>query len=136
MHSNSPATGQVRQSVEFAATSVRDVRGRLARWLENLGASARTVEDARLVLSELVTNALQHAGPLPGGTLDVAWELLDGVLEMSIRDGGGPDVPHAVDPGPLADGGRGLAIVTALTDRWWVNADSDGHTVHASLRLS
>lgn len=82
--------------------------------------------DIAIVVSELLTNALRHALPAhreirPGASSGEAIRLglvqpgswvLCAVSDPSQR------LPVAQDPGPLADGGRGLHIVEALSDNW------------------
>jgi serine/threonine-protein kinase RsbW len=121
--------------VAFAAGSVPLARTQLQSWMEESGASEREVEDARLVISELVANAVRHATPLADGMLLVAWALLGGRLHMSVSDGGGPSVPHVIDPPPLVNRGRGMGIVESLSDRWWVTSQGAGRTTHALIAL-
>jgi anti-sigma regulatory factor (Ser/Thr protein kinase) len=91
------------------------------------------IGDAALVLSELLSNAIRHARPLPGATVGVSWALSDGTLTVSVNDGGGPTRPHAGHPTPSSLGGRGLAIVEHLADAWGVRASARGVTVWAIL---
>lgn len=79
------------------------------------------VADAALVVSELVTNAVRHAGT----EMRLALELRDGALTVSVHDGG-PGLPRVI---PLAErgfGGRGLAIVVRLAEAWGVAVGEDG----------
>ena len=125
----------VRVRVEFSPDSVRVVRGRLDDWMSDIGLPASAKDDARLVLSELLTNAVEHATPLPDGRLVVTWARLGKALTLSVRDGGGPNVPRALDPPPLANAGRGLGIVATLAEARWVEGDRYGRTVHALVPL-
>jgi signal transduction histidine kinase len=98
-----------------------------------------TACDAGLVLSELISNALRHATPLPGSVVRVAWSLDDDCLEIAVSDGGGPTAPVVNEPGNSAIGGRGLGIVDRLALRWGVCSPPDGPgetTVWAELALS
>ena len=97
-----------------------------------------TACDAGLVLSELISNALRHATPLPDATVRVCWWLDGDCLEIAVSDGGGPTVPAVNEPGSSAIGGRGLGIVDRLSLRWGVEASKDGDaetTVWAELSL-
>ena len=100
------------------------------------GASIRAVEDARLVVSELLANAVRHASPLPDGRLVVAWRLLGGAVEVSVSDGGSANVPRILDPPPLATSGRGLAVVSSVVERLWVTGDLHERTMHAVISMS
>jgi anti-sigma regulatory factor (Ser/Thr protein kinase) len=107
------------------------VRARLTRW--NLDADTR--DTAALVISELATNAVVHAG---GET--ILCELADHGLRLYIAvhdEGVGPNSPRA-NPNSgshEADGGRGLLIVQALSEAWGVHAaaPAPGRVVWAEL---
>jgi len=98
---------------------------------EFIGASLDepTVASATLAISELVSNALQHAG--------------DGIVELQLFDRGVhldvlDHAPHrwpisASNADPLADAGRGLAIVAAVTNVWGVSANADTKSVWCEL---
>jgi anti-sigma regulatory factor (Ser/Thr protein kinase) len=87
---------------------------------------------AELCVSELVTNAIVHAG----GRIEVRASL-DGALVVSVRDHGGPaaDAAPDPDPDPLRVHGRGLLLVEALADRWGSERDAVGTSVWFSLEL-
>jgi anti-sigma regulatory factor (Ser/Thr protein kinase) len=122
----------------YTASSVGVARRRLAGDLADAGVYETTACDAGLVLSELISNALRHATPLPGSVVKVSWTLDDGFLEVAVSDGGGPTVPMISRPGTNALGGRGLGIVERLSLRWGVFTGQDGAetTVWAALPLS
>jgi hypothetical protein len=100
-------------------------------------------EDIAVVVSELLTNALQHARPDSAGTRP-QWPIRLGLLQP------GPCVLCAVadpsemapiprTPVSLAETGRGLHIICALSDRWGYTPPSDmGKVVWAifSTRLT
>lgn len=94
------------------------------------------VEDARVVVSELGGNSVRHAHPLPTKDNGVRSWREDTSLILSVSDGGGGrSSPHAVAASMSAVSGRGLSIVDALADRWWVE-DRDGHTtVHVHMTI-
>ena len=83
---------------------------------------------ALLVVSELVTNALQHAtGPL---TLFVA-RRLDKIV-ISVRDGSDLTTAprHAAE---LETSGRGLELVASLSSAWGEQQTEDGKRVWAEV---
>jgi anti-sigma regulatory factor (Ser/Thr protein kinase) len=116
-----------------APSSVAAARWQLSTDLREAGMMAAAIGDAALVLSELLSNAIRHARPLPGRTVRVAWTLSDGSLRVSVSDGGGTTHPHAGHPSPSSLGGRGLAIVDCLSSRWGIWASDGGITVWAVL---
>jgi two-component sensor histidine kinase len=94
--------------------------------LTEAGVYENTACDAGLVLSELISNALRHATPLPGRTLKVSWSLRQGSVKLAVSDGGGPTVPVESEPTNWAVGGRGLGIVARLSLCWGVRMGEDG----------
>jgi anti-sigma regulatory factor (Ser/Thr protein kinase) len=90
----------------------------------------RVRETLELLVSELVTNSVRHAGLPEGAPLNVDITQAAGHVRLAVRDGGpGFDPAQLRDPGPLDPGGRGLAIVAALSAAWGVERDADGCTV-------
>jgi anti-sigma regulatory factor (Ser/Thr protein kinase) len=121
----------------YTASSVGVARRRLIGDLTEAGVYEATACDVGLVLSELISNALRHATPLPGGVVKVSWALGDDCVEVAVSDGGGPTVPMVNKPAANALGGRGLGIVDRLALRWGVYTRQDGSetTVWAALAL-
>jgi anti-sigma regulatory factor (Ser/Thr protein kinase) len=86
------------------------------------------IDDCSLVVSELVTNALVH-GRAPV-TLHLRQD--DGELVIGVHDAGAGRPGEAVADGD-AEGGRGMTIVDALSERVGVTAQPPGKVVWASL---
>jgi two-component sensor histidine kinase len=101
--------------------------------LIHAGVCGSAITDAALVVSELISNALCHATPLPGSGLRVTWCLDAGSLRVSVSDGGGPTLPELGEPNPSTTGGRGLRIVDRLSQCWGTRTDDDGMTVWAEV---
>lgn len=81
----------------------------------------RLLEAATLLLSELVTNSVRHAGLRPGDTIDVRVEWNGRRLRVEVSDPGPGFVPPAMPRGRLPrPGGLGLVIVDRLANRWSV----------------
>ena len=71
-------------------------------------------DDAQLLTSELVTNAVRHAH----GPIDVRAYVRDGFLRLEVADS---EVEHAPVPrsaGPEDQGGRGMELVDRMSARW------------------
>lgn len=116
-----------------APASVAVARRRLTADLLAAGIFDTAVRDAALVVSELLSNAILHAHPMPGARLQVRWALGAGSIEVAVSDGGSPTRPHNVHVSVSALGGRGLGIVEHLSRTWGVRADELGLTVWAIL---
>jgi len=120
-------------TVPHERTGVRLARHAFADQLEAAGVRPEDREDAMLVLSELVSNAVKHAAPLPSGDIRVRWEILDDVLHIEITDGGAGTRPHASVPALSALGGRGLDIVRTVSTHWGVTGGEGSVTVWAEV---
>ena len=119
----------------FEMGSNRAARVLLAGFLRHKHLDAQVVQDAAIVLGELVANGLDHGRPDRHDGLEVSWALQDEALEVSVLDGGGETEPHVMPPDVLAARGRGLAMVEALASRWWVDHTA-GTRVTAVLPLA
>ncbi len=116
--------------------SVAVARHRLRDALEGAGVGESVVYDATLVLSELVSNAVQHGRPTSRGHLEVSWTLTGDRLVLEVFDGGQATtlVPRPRDV--ESDRGRGLAIVDDMTAQWRVDRLGDSTHVVAELTLA
>jgi anti-sigma regulatory factor (Ser/Thr protein kinase) len=79
------------------------------------------VPDARLVVSELATNAVRHAGSRFTVTVDVT----GGAVLVTVSDPSSA-LPFPVQASPLHDSGRGLGIVAELSASWGVTPEPHG----------
>lgn len=115
--------------------SVSVARRYLNRELLAWGVAEDVADDATVILSELLSNALRHARPLPGGDgqLKVSWLKIGDTVEVSVTDGGAATEPRKGQPALSSLGGRGLGIVETLSQSWGVRRDDHGSTVWAHL---
>lgn len=125
----------VTMRVPFAASSVAVARQSLKSWLTDTGCSRETIDDARLVMSELVGNSVRHAQPLPDGTILVSWGMERRGLQLSVTDGGSGTRPRRVKAPSSALAGRGMTIVDVLAREWWSERAGSRSTVHAVLHV-
>jgi anti-sigma regulatory factor (Ser/Thr protein kinase) len=100
----------------------------VARALRQWGHDNRLVEDATLVLSELATNAVVHAG----SPFSVAVRVKDSVLHVAVRDAT-PLAATARDNGLVPRTGHGLGLIDVLSTHWGVEAMPGGKIVWAEL---
>lgn len=104
-----------------------------------LGTGHPSVNDAALILSELVSNSVTHSrSGRDGGTLAIAVEMAPGPgdVHIKVRDAGGPHAPAQAEPGPDSEHGRGLAIVTALAAEWGTQTSPAGRSTWCRLKAS
>ncbi|MFF1377680.1 ATP-binding protein [Streptomyces sp. NPDC058308] len=119
-------------AVPHGPAGVGEARHRMRNQLRMSGVPESVVDDAVLILSELLSNACRHGRPLGRGMVgdgDVraAWHVdQTGRLTVEVTDGGGPTRPVPATPSVTAHGGRGLNIITALSDTWGVRDDVHG----------
>jgi anti-sigma regulatory factor (Ser/Thr protein kinase) len=119
--------------VPWRAASVAQVRRVLVEDLQTRDVSTAVIDEAEIVVSELVSNAVRHARPLSDGNLRVHWKVKAGVVEVEVTDGGGDSSPRPAPRTIWAPSGRGLRIVRSLAHEWGVTEDRNGSTVWASL---
>jgi anti-sigma regulatory factor (Ser/Thr protein kinase) len=116
--------------VPHAPASAAAVRTRLLAELRGRGLPLRVVDDALLVVSELVSNAVRHGAPLStGDDIEVRWEITDERVHLEVRDGGrGPvqGAPRALQGSADDESGRGLSIIALLAMSWGSSYDDDG----------
>ena len=87
------------------------------------------LDDAVLLVSELVTNSVVHGGP----PLVVAVDCDGESLQVRVRDGS-PVPPERREADQSAEGGRGLALVAGLSSDWGVDPAPDGKHVWFVMR--
>ena len=85
--------------------------------------SAQTIEDARLLVSELVTNSLRHASIESDQEIEVSFSLDDRALHVEVLDPGRGFMPRARSSREADETGWGLFLVAQLADRWGVRPD-------------
>lgn len=104
-------------------------RRTVADLLRTWAVGQEPIDDALLIASELVGNAVRHSAR----QLSIELTLLDGVLEIAVDDGSGV-LPEPRDLDPYAESGRGLAIIDALCIAWGTQTHADGKRVWARLK--
>ncbi len=121
-------------AVPFSRGAARTARAELARELRAAAVRQSVIDDALVVLSELVTNAVRHATPGPDGHVGVEYALEPQRLWLRVSDGGRRE-PGGRTHVHESVGGRGLSIVAALADSWDFERHEAGTTVTAVFDL-
>lgn len=86
--------------------------------------AAQVLDDALLLISELITNSVLHGGP----PILLAIECDGEGLRVRVRDGS-TTLPQARNALSGDEGGRGLTLVDLLTDTWGVDPVEDEHGI-------
>lgn len=113
-YDSSPGTARVSARAQLQAWG----RGRLA-------------DDADLIVSELVTNAVK-ASEAAGSPVAVRLVLTNASVVVQVLDCA-PGLPVRYEPGAEAECGRGLQLVAALSSDWGWTQTQAGKVVWAEL---
>ena len=120
-----PDSRTAERSFAPATSSVRDARRFMTTCLQRWDLEA-AVWTCQLLLGELATNAVLHAGP--GGFTVVVRGLPDGAVRLEVRDGS-VRPPRLRDYGTSSTTGRGVALVAQLSRGWGVLPSGTGKVV-------
>lgn len=105
-----------KQAPSEARRCLDELRGTLSR---------ERLEHARLLVTELVTNAFLHGSRGTGDeTIRLRVTMPDGALRVEVTDSGPGFEPPAFTQAPPSPGGfsgRGLYLVDSLSERWGVS---------------
>lgn len=115
------------RALESAATA-RQAVGELSDQLPE-----EVLGDVRLLVSELVTNALRHAGLGDDDRIELAVGVTDVAVRVEVTDHGRGFDPQAIPSDPEVAEGWGLYLVATLSDRW--GAESEGGATRVWFEL-
>ncbi|MEU9419119.1 ATP-binding protein [Streptomyces sp. NPDC051000] len=107
--------------------SARHMRRILRMYLASWGLAPLT-HAAELALTELIANVVRH---VPGRGCSVLILCRPGGLRVEVSDGcrALPRVVRPTGAAELPEGGRGLLLIEAVTDRWGADPSPTGKTV-------
>ncbi|WP_165959144.1 ATP-binding protein [Actinomadura sp. KC345] len=109
----------VERSARHARVFARDV----------LGEGHPSLPDVQTCVNEAFTNAVEHTASGRGGTVTVMLSLDGGDVVAEVADDGALGERPLMRDDPLAEDGRGLRIIDALTLAWGTRADGHRTTV-------
>jgi anti-sigma regulatory factor (Ser/Thr protein kinase) len=98
------------------------------------GIPPSVLDDARLLLTELLTNAIQHAQLSRDDRISVAVRREPAGLLVEVSDCGN-GLPPAHARGPGSTSGWGLLLLDRLADEWGIETRAEGGTL-AWFRLA
>jgi anti-sigma regulatory factor (Ser/Thr protein kinase) len=103
-------------SFEHSFDAAEDAPRRARRWVvEVLQLQGVPAEDVEILVSELVTNSVLHAGLSSGQKITVRAERQQDSVRVEVCDEGGRYDKPSATPG-RTEGGRGLHIVESLSE--------------------
>lgn len=123
----------IRLPFEMSTPSI--ARTKLAGFLTINRTPSSVIDDALIVISEMIANAVSHGLPTDDGHMEISWTLSGDLLELSVYDAGRGGSLKPVDFDEDSLSGRGLSIINRVADRWWVDM-SKGTRVNAELELN
>jgi DNA-binding NarL/FixJ family response regulator len=123
-------TSHVNEAARFEAdvSSVPLARDFVRRWLQERGAE-HVFDEASLIVTELATNAVLHAD----SPYEVRLSRNDGVIRIEVADGDA-GTPEPQPFSAIAESGRGIVIVSAISASWGIEAQPDGKVTWAEIR--
>lgn len=114
----------------FPATArgARLARQVLGLWLDQQPIPDDCVHDLLLACSELCGNAIRHGAPTADGMVALAASIVGSGVAIEVHDDGSGFTLQGRRTDPEAEGGRGLQLVSQVTDHVDVRMEPD-HTV-------
>lgn len=90
--------------------------------------------DVVLLISELVTNSVRHAGLDATQPLQLSVQTDGDTVRVAVRDPGPGFEPPPPPPNPAHVGGWGLVLVDQLAERWGIEHDGEANVVWCELK--
>jgi anti-sigma regulatory factor (Ser/Thr protein kinase) len=125
LHSSHETSREFQPDDTAPAAARRFIQEALTRW----GHRGCVIDDARLLMSELVTNAVTHTR----APFSVSIASHSSKLRLAVRDASSAIPVTGERSGDAPTGGRGLQIVAAVADDWGAVPGPLGKTVWAEL---
>jgi anti-sigma regulatory factor (Ser/Thr protein kinase) len=82
-----------------------------------------TMEDLRLLVSELITNSVRHSGIEDRSWIGLSVQVLPRALRVEVVDAGPGFEPKPITPSLYRSSGWGLYLVGQISSRWGVIQD-------------
>ncbi|MGW5613611.1 ATP-binding protein [Streptomyces sp. NPDC003877] len=119
--------------VPASPPAVTDARHRAVKAIGHWGGEldAEVLQTAELVLSELLTNAVQHAGT---GRISLMLRRLPDAVRIEVDDANS-SLPKLDPPDAYNEHGRGMLLVSVLADRYGTERTCEGKRCWAEINL-
>lgn len=114
-----------------------DAASRARRALDDLDGALidRVRQDLELLVSEVVTNAVRHAGASGQDQIGLSVQVDAGRVRAEVTDPGAGFEPTTDPPTLFQGSGWGLYLVAQISDRWGVEAAPNGTVVWFEIDL-
>lgn len=116
-------TETVVMQLDPTPAAVKRARDAMDRFRGQL--SDRTIEDARLLISELVTNSLRHASLRPDQPIEITFDVDGRRLHVEVVDHGPGFAMRPSTVGTMRGSGWGLFLVAQLASTWGMSGNGD-----------
>ncbi|ONI91900.1 hypothetical protein ALI144C_00425 [Actinosynnema sp. ALI-1.44] len=113
-----------------AHPALTDVRSWVRQRLDTV-VTANSLEDILLVVIELVTNADLHTASPEMLVISCGYD----AVRVEVTDGD-PEPPVLLPPSATRSGGRGIALVDAVSARWGIRQCGRGKTVWSVVHFA
>jgi anti-sigma regulatory factor (Ser/Thr protein kinase) len=136
-----PTDGSIARDLDIAFAVSPDAparaRGEVNAWLAHGSSHDSLIDDALLLVSELVSNCVRHARITPDQLLHLTASRGEETLHLELHDAGtGGTVVRRTPQHHDAAGGFGFDLVAQLSSAWGVERDADGTTVWFELAVA
>lgn len=129
MRPGSDVSGRLFLTLRAEPRKLVDVRRALRQWLRTAGVAPDEESEILVACGEACANAVRHAYPTAAGDMVLEASIVEGLLDVTVRDHGMWRSP--ADRG----GGWGLQLVRGLMDTVAVERGPDGTVVRMRRRL-
>ena len=118
-------------TVELELTTGVEAAAEARRALDGLSGQLpeRRLRDVRLLVSELVTNAVRHAQLTAGDRIRLRVRLEAEAVRVEVHDPGRGFELRSPQPDPARASGWGLFLVDELADRWGMEPTDPGTSI-------
>jgi anti-sigma regulatory factor (Ser/Thr protein kinase) len=130
----SPARPERELRVAAKPSELARLREHVGDFASALGLDGLGRREFVLAANEAVTNAIRHGTPDADGMIEVRISVDGDFLTLTVSDCG-PFVTYVADRDPLAESGRGFALMTKLVDEVQLSVGRRHTTLRLSKRL-
>jgi anti-sigma regulatory factor (Ser/Thr protein kinase) len=125
-----PSTEPLQITVPATRDRIAAARASMRLWLSPRSVPAMIIDDVLLAASEALTNAAEHGHAFDGTPVQLQLASEGSTLVLTVEDTGKWGPPHA-----MADRGRGIAIIRAVSQKVMIETTTTGTTLKVLFDL-